>query len=589
MNINLGLPKVFFGSFIILGLLSSLGCDPSAVKRQPLAPAVDQSLTPSGHIRLKPEVSSATDEDISIPEITAYQPAKIPELNFNPSELYSVTAINVPVNDLLFKIAQDAEKEIDIYSGVEGSVTINAINQPLDEILTRISNQLSFIYEVNKNTIVIRPDFPEWKNYEIDYVNINKTSQETIDMKMSVSSSNTGSSTTAGTTGSSSKVSVKSEHNFWLRLEQNVTRLAQLDPYSSNKVLTDQASNAVESGQNIVVNPETGSISVYTTKKKHQAVAKYIDQLTERAQRQVLIEATVVEVELNDQYQAGIDWNLVAQNAFGQNGGLSLSAPFTGPNNGFSINTLTTNGVAGAFKTGSLAITAGLNFLSEFGDSKVLSSPKIMAINNQTALLKVVENLVYFTVDVETTTSQTTANTTYETEVNTVPVGFTMSVTPFVSDNGDVTLNIRPTISRLVDSVEDPNPQLAAAGVQSLIPVIQEKEMSSVLKLKDQQTAVIGGLIEDTNSNGRAGVPGFSEIPFFGDVFSKRDNQTQKSELVIFIRPVVINNPDVDAGDLSNVAKFLKTEPYEQEPDKKVNMKQVIPVESVDILEEFPE
>nr|WP_172959722.1 hypothetical protein [Thiomicrorhabdus aquaedulcis] len=143
---------------------------------------------------------------------------------------------------------------------------------------------------------------------------------------------------------------------------------------------------------------------------------------------------------------------------------------------------------------------SNLALLKQFGDSKVLSSPKIMAINNQTALLKVVENLVYFTVDVTTTAATTTGaapTSTYETQVNTVPVGFTMSVTPFVSADGDVTLNVRPTISRLISYIADPNPAFndptLTAPVQSLIPVIQEKEMSSVLKLRDRQTAIIGG------------------------------------------------------------------------------------------------
>ncbi len=588
MNVNCKLRKSLLSALITFGFIALVGCEHSAVKRDPIAPAVDEAFTPAGHILLKPKVEDVTGIDSSIPTISAYQPATIPNINFNENEIYSITAVNVPVNDLLFKLAQDANKEIDIYSGVEGGVTINAINQPLDEILSRISDQLNFIYEVSKNTIIIRPDFPEWRNYEVDYVNINKTSTETIDMKMTVSS-NTGGTSSTGNVGSSSQVTVQSEHNFWQRLEENVTRLAQLDPYTTSAAVAEN--EAVQSGQNVVVNPETGSISVYTSKKRHEAVKNYIETVTARAQRQVMIEATVVEVVLNDNYQAGIDWSFANANLFGQNGGLALNFPFQNVNSdgGLTITTLDPTGAVGPFKTGTANILANLEFLQEFGDSKVLSSPKIMAINNQAALLKVVENLVYFTVEVNTTTGDQTSQTTYETEVNTVPVGFTMSVTPFVSDDGEVTLNIRPTISRLVDSIQDPNPALAAAGVQSLIPVIQEKEMSSVLKLKDRQTAIIGGLIEDTNANNRSGVPGFSEIPFFGDIFSKRGDNAKKSELVIFIRPVIVKNPDVDAGDLKSVAQFLKTQPLPKKPQKKINTKEVIPVEAVDIFEEFPE
>jgi general secretion pathway protein D len=145
----------------------------------------------------------------------------------------------------------------------------------------------------------------------------------------------------------------------------------------------------------------------------------------------------------------------------------------------------------------------GIRMLQQFGNTKVLSSPKIMAVNNQTALLKVVNNEVYFTIEVnrEAATTTSAGTTTYETEVHTVPVGFMMSVTPFVSDKDDVSLNIRPTISRIVGYVNDPSPDLARENITSRIPVIQEREMASVLKLKDNQTAVIGGLIEDSNMN----------------------------------------------------------------------------------------
>lgn len=546
------------------GVLFLTGCESynSAVKREPIAPPVPQKFLPDGHIQPKAPIENVIGDDSEIPQIATSDASFLPPIETKESELYSITAVSVPVNELLFQIARDAGKEIDIYSGVEGLVTINAINQPLVEIMERVSQQLNFIYELNQNTIIVRPDFPEWRNYEVDYVNIKKTSKEKIDMKMTVSSSTAGSGGASTKPGSATTVTVDSEHNFWERLDENIQRLAQLDPYTSSPLLSEDDKKKSRSGesQNTVVNAETGSISVYTTKKKHKAIKEYIQTLTDRAQRQVLIEATVVEVLLNDQYQAGIDWSAINRSAFGSNGGVTIQSPFSGPEDGFSIGTVNTLGEVGAFATGNWNILASLNFLQQFGDSKVLSSPKIMAINNQTALLKVVNNLVYFTVEVNTTTGDQTSTTTYETEVNTVPVGFTMSVTPFVSDEGDVTLNVRPTISRLTGYVSDPNPSLANAGVESLIPVIQEKEMSSVLKLKDRQTAIIGGLIEDDNANTESGVPWLSDVPYLGDLFSTRDDNTNKSELVIFIRPIIVENPDVDTGDLKSVGHFLKTQ-----------------------------
>lgn len=531
---------------LVLFFLSLAGCKESSVKRDLLAPPVSDEFTPNGHILSQTKVEDVIDDGASIPSVVNSQRPQLPPLRGSTNtKLYSVSAVNVPVADLMFKLAKDANKELDIYSGIQGNVTINAINQTLDSILERVANQVGFVFSIENTVVSIKPDFPEWKNYKVDYVNIQKKTTDTIDMKMSVSSG--GGAASGGGQASSTKVTVKSEHDFWSNLEKNIQLLAQIDP-NANLVIASNTgsqsdspstSGATLSGlsQNTVVNAEAGVISVYTSTRKHKAIKQYIEEVTTRAERQVLIEATVVEVTLNDQYQAGIDWS-----KFGSLGFTSDAAFFKVPAAGGTEN-----------------ILDQLKFLKTFGDSKVLSSPKIMAINNQTALLKVVNNLVYFTVDVDVTegTNGSSTTKTFETEVHTVPVGFTMSVTPFVSAVGDVTLNVRPTISRAIDFIQDPNPELA--GIDSFIPVVQEKEMSSVLKLKDRQIAIIGGLIEDKNSNDRVGLPWLGDAPIFGDLFSQRDNNTTKSELVIFIRPVVVKNPDVDNGDLSSVRRFLKS------------------------------
>ncbi len=542
--------------FLSLVITASLtGCYDSNLKKELEA---SKKFAPDGHIVEPAKIENIQGTPSAIPQIANSSLPKLPRFRGASTSHYSITAVNVPVKELLFQVAQDAGKQIDLYKGVEGNVTINALNQPLEKILERIAEQAGLMFVIEYNTIKIKPDLPEWRNYKVDYVNINKISEDSIDMRMSVSGS-TGTKTTVKKTGGSfSKVTVKSEHDFWQTLEDNVKLLAQIESQKEGATLGFE--------QNTVINPEAGVISIYTSAKKHKIIEEYIKDVTTRVDRQVLIEATVVEVLLNDQYQAGIDWSVLGSNAFGADGGLSISSPFPGPRDGFSIATV--DGIGGAgVASGDWNILANLQLLKTFGESKVLSSPKIMAINNQTALLKVVNNLVYFTVDVNTTaaTSTTAGLTTYESEIHTVPVGFTMSVTPFVSADGDITLNVRPTISRQIGSVLDPNPALKDAGVESSIPVIQEKEMSSVLRLKDRQTAVIGGLIEDQKSHDSLGVPWLSEVPILGTLFANRKDQTKKTELVIFIRPTIIKNPDISNGDLQHVGRFLKTRSNDKE------------------------
>jgi general secretion pathway protein D len=188
-------------------------------------------------------------------------------------------------------------------------------------------------------------------------------------------------------------------------------------------------------------------------------------------------------------------------------------------------------------------------------------------MNNQTAMLRVVDNLVYFVTNTTTTAPSGTnpAFSTFSTTPNTVPIGFTMSVTPQINDSDTVLLNLRPSISRLLGYVNDPNPDLANAHVVSRIPQTQTREMESVLKIENNQIAVMGGLMQDEVNNLTDAVPGLSSLPLVGSLFMQRNDNTQKTELVIFLRPVVIKEASVtsDYSALRNSlpdANFFKSQ-----------------------------
>jgi len=288
-------------------------------------------------------------------------------------------------------------------------------------------------------------------------------------------------------------------------------------------------------------------------------VAEFIAQVTGSARRQVLIEATVVEVLLNDNYQAGVDWSALGINGLGYTFRQAIVGPSL-PATPFALDGATPNSFSIAYNNPNAAvggsISSTIKLLDQFGRTRVLSSPKLMVTNNQTAMLKVVDNQVYFTIKADTVTNQTNTQTTFTTTQNVVPVGFIMTVTPQISEGDMVTMNVRPTVTRIIGQVADPNPALALARVTSNVPVTQTREMESVLKVASGQTAVLGGLMLDTYESLRAGLPVASRIPFFGDLVSKRNDQTIKSELVIFIRPYVIRNASVE-GDLGAYRRYL--------------------------------
>ncbi|HED18129.1 MAG TPA: pilus (MSHA type) biogenesis protein MshL [Gammaproteobacteria bacterium] len=447
-------------------------------------------------------------------------------------ETYSVVVTDVPLAELLFTLARDAKMNIDVHPDLSGTVTLNAIDQTLLQILDRIAAQVPIRYRFEDDLLVVEPDKPYLRSYYIDYVNLVRNSTSTNGVSTEIATtgpsalqgSGGGSGGGSGSNSSSTSVTTSSENQFWARLRANIAGFIGLSGEDSTIDIS------------VIVNAETGMLTVRATHTQQLLIQEYLDRLVTSAQRQVLIEATVVEVELNDNYQFGVDWSVLADNGTG----LSVSQNLLGKNLNdppvFTVDYLTNK------SWGSIA--SSVKMLQEFGNVKVLSSPKIMAINNQTALLKVVENVVYFTLVADTVTNQINSQTTFTSTPHTVPVGFVMSVTPQISRDDAVTLNVRPTISRVTGFVNDPNPALAIQNIVSRIPQIQVREMESVLRVRSGQIAVLGGLIQDSIQLNDQGIPGLTELDYIGDAFTYRDNKIKKSELVIFLRPRVIASID---------------------------------------------
>ena len=510
--------------FLLAGLIGLSGCT--------LTP---QQVDP-GHVN-SPVVNTA-----DIPAPVQRVPLLEPPRATPPQETYSVVVTDVPVRDMLFALARDAKINIDVHPSVTGNVTLNAIDQTLPQLLDRIARQADVRFTQEGDTLQVEPDAPFLRNYKIDYVNMSRDSTSGVSVATQIATTGAAAvgDSGGGSGGNNSTTSVTSTSNqrFWGTLERNVRAIL------GEAVGTD----STEGSPAVIVNAESGILSVRATTREHQQIQKFLDQVQVSAQRQVLIEATVVEVKLNDDYQLGVDWSLIASGA-----GWSVNQSLLGTNlskDPFSLLTYADPDT----KLGSTETTIGM--LRRFGDIRVLSSPKIMAINNQTALLKVVDNLVYFTIEAETTITDGVANTTFTSSVHTVPVGFVMSVTPQINDTDTVILNIRPTISRVISYVRDPNPSLANSNVESSIPQIQVREMDSILRINSGQTAVLGGLIQDGVDLSRSGTPILSEVPVIGDAFSYRNNQVSKTELVIFLRPRVIRDASV-SGDLADYQRYL--------------------------------
>lgn len=541
-------------------------------------------------------------------------------------ETYSVVVTNVPAREILFALARDAKINIDVGSGIEGVVTLNAIDQTLPQILDRMSRQVDMRYTLDNGNLFVEADKPFLKTYKIDFINMSRSVSSKIFTSSQIGGVTSGATTGTATGGNTASTTVTSEtkNNLMDSLVENIraiivdedriryTERVELrnDIAASargtggastssgiagsntgkglasktgggaagtgNEDVASQASTVQQTAKyepavNINANKETGVLIVRATGRQHRKIQEFIDKVMSTARRQVLIEATIAEVTLSSNYQQGINWSALALGGKGfsltQLGTATLPSASTG-----NILTLAYNDATS--KVGN--ISGAVKLLDSFGDVKVLSSPKLSVMNNQTATLKVVDNKVYFTIQVTPGTFSTAgtimSQPTYTTTAIPVAVGFTMNVTPEINDSDYVTINVRPTITRIIGYVNDPNPSLAPCGptttigctiapIVNRIPEIRTREMESIIRVNSGQIAVLGGLMQDEINNLSDGIPVLDDIPGVGNVFKNRNDTKNKTELVIFLRPVVIKDASLD-GDYSAYRNTLPDANY---------------------------
>jgi general secretion pathway protein D len=516
-------------------------------------------------------------------------------------ETYSVVVNNVRVQELLFALARDARLQIDIDPNLTGAVTLNAIDQTLPQLLSRITRQIDMRYEIDGDTLVVMRDSPFLRVYRIDYLSASRN------VKMqSTASTQFGAAATAGTatTGAVSTIDVAAQNNLWESIVQNVKEILRetdkiipaptqsaaptplpaasatpgaqppVAPGTQPLVIT-QPSTTYQEAASVIANRESGVLYVRATAKQHERVQEFLDQVLVGAKRQVLIEATIAEVQLRNEYQRGITWERVR--AQGQSG-ISVRqpeiAPATSATPGFN---------AAPFFIGLISVGSNfsvtLKLLEQFGDVRVLSSPKLSVLNSQTAILRVTRDIIYFTVTPASTTTGAIGTGTvvvtpsFTTTPNVAAEGFLMTVLPQVSGADAIVLNVRPTIRRKVGSVLDPNPALRGtdpvtgqAFPQNEIPLFETREFDSILRLQSGQIGVLAGLMQDIVENTETFIPGIRNIPLLGDALSNRSDLSRKTELVIFLRATVIRDPSID-GDFQNFRTQLPGEDFLAKPN----------------------
>jgi general secretion pathway protein D len=566
---------------------------------------------PQSDTHLKPPEPVASGTIPAPVQISTVLPEPKPTVR---PETYTVVVNGVKVQELLFALARDAKVNVDIHSGISGVVTLNAIDQTLPQLLSRIAKQVDMRWELDGPNLTVMPDTPYLHIYKIDYVNMERLVAGAVGVSSQIgsisgtsgaggagASGGTGIGAAAGANGSITTVRNTSDNKFWATLERNIKDiLRETDkvvptgavapvpvqapagaPGAASAAATESNTNFREAAS-VITNQEASVIIVRATSRQHENIQEFLDQVLANVKRQVLIEATIAEVQLNNQYQQGIDWSALRTNGLTVisgnqvSGGSVNTGPLLPPNppvsgtisgqNLPSASTIPNILTLAASRGGNIA--GVLQLLESFGNVRVLSSPKLSVLNNQTALLRVVDNLVYFNVQASQTTTGATGSqvlTAVTTTPVTVPVGFVMNVTPQISDDDTILLNIKPSTTRLIKFVTDPNPSLPP-NIPNLVPQLRMREMESLIKVNSGQMAVLGGLIEDSVNDVEDTVPILNSIPILGSLFASRNRNNTKTELVVFLRPIVVKDASID-GDYRAYRALIPPDNFTSQPN----------------------
>ena len=546
----------------------------------------------SGRGHLTP-TAETPGTDQGIPPLVR-ESLELPPLRARQEQLrLSITVNNQNLSELLLALARDARLNLDLHPGSGGKVSLHVVDQPLPQILERLARQHELRFEISDNTLSVLPDTPYLTYYQVDYPNLSRSANALVGSSAQIAGNLPALPAAAPVPGSaqssnnlsSSRIENSSRHQFWENLERNLKDILREQdqplPEGSSETQVEQQQAQQNSGPHfpprpaarqrtpgqqpgtpvfsdsqsssnlrvrrstvreaatIIVHQESGVIGVRASQRQHDKIREFIQRVLLAARRQVLIEATVVEVALHDGYEQGIDWSRLGA------GGLFelLGNPLrTGVNLKYTRNERP---------------EALLSLLASFGQTRVLSSPRLSVLNNQSALLKVVENYVYFTVKADAiATANVGTTTTYTTTPQTIPVGLTLAVTPQIAEDGQIILNIRPTITSVGREVPDPNPDLRKNGIENLVPVIRTREIESIMRIDSGQIAVLGGLMEDASDERSKRIPGLGELPALGEIFTNRQQQRRKTELVVFLRPLLIRQASLQ-GDYRDWREHL--------------------------------
>ncbi|HHF3048140.1 TPA: pilus (MSHA type) biogenesis protein MshL [Vibrio alginolyticus] len=513
-------------------IASLMGCSMGHRNPVEVKEALNESINQANSRTLE-EIPSSVEADL------------MPNLDSNvaseqgTSKRFRIQANSVDARSFFASLVKGTEYSVAIHPSVQGNITVNLSDVTLDEVLNVVQNMYGYDVVKSGKVIQIYPAGMRTVTIPVDYLQFKRSGR-------SLTSIVTGSVTSAGTSnsGGSSDSSDSSDSNNGNNNDSSTTstggtRIETITESDFWPMLQQAVANLIGSGkgQSVVVTPQAGVITVRAFPDDIREVREFLGVSQERMQRQVILEAKILEVTLNDGYQQGINWSNLSASV-GNSGSIVVNRPASALPPLDAIGTLLGGQTNVTISDGNF--NAVLSFMSTQGDLNVLSSPRITAANNQKSVIKVGTDEYFVTELSSNAGNGENSNAVPEVELTPFFSGISLDVTPQIDNKGNVFLHVHPAVIEVTEEVKQLNLGGDFQNIQLPLAKSSIRESDSVIRAKDGDVVVIGGLMKQQNRELVSKVPFLGDVPALGHLFRNVNNVTEKTELVILLKPTVV-------------------------------------------------